>query len=162
MADGLLRCEALGSNKLPKAWHRNVISRKGDYYRLLLNVTKHDAWEPWLLFMLDGVEETASWTTAKIGTIRKLADHTADYVRQRLPKIYSRELVDLIFEQPYCRISNLETAGLAKRQTASKYLKALVDQGILDEQQSGREKFFIHPKLMRLLTEDANEFEPYR
>jgi Fic family protein len=141
---------------------RYIIAHKSDYYRLLLDVTRIDAWQPWLLFMLEGVEATASWTTAKINAVRRLEDHTATTVRQGAPKIYSRELVDVIFQQPYCRISNLEKSGIAKRQTASKYLKALVDLGIVEERQSGREKLFIHPKLMRLLTEDPNEFELYR
>jgi Fic family protein len=106
---------------------RYIIAHKSDYYRLLLDVTRIDAWQPWLLFMLEGVEATASWTTAKINAVRRLEDHTATTVRQGAPKIYSRELVDVIFQQPYCRISNLEKSGIAKRQTASKYLKALVD-----------------------------------
>jgi len=140
---------------------RYIISNKADYYRLLLDVTRSQEWEPWLLFMLDGIENTATWTTSKIGAIRRLADHTADFVKHREPKIYSRELVDTIFEQPFCRISNLETAGIAKRQTASKYLKALASLGILEEQPVGREKLFVHPKLMQLLTTDDTEFERY-
>ncbi len=140
---------------------RFIIARKADYYRLLLDVTRHDAWEPWVMFMLDGVEETSTWTTAKIGGIRRLADATIDYVRRTEPKVYSRELVDVIFEQPYCRIANLEAAGIAKRQTASKYLKALADRGVLEERAAGREKLFIHPKLMQLLVSDDNEFSPY-
>lgn len=140
---------------------RFIIARKADYYRLLLDVTRHDAWEPWVMFILDGVEETSTWTTAKIGGICRLADATIDYVRRTEPKVYSRELVDVIFEQPYCRIANLEAAGIAKRQTASKYLKALVDRGVLEERAAGREKLFIHPKLMQLLVSDDNEFSPY-
>lgn len=124
-------------------------------------MTRTEAWQPWLLFILDGVESTAAWTTAKINTIRRLEEHTAATVRKGAPKIYSRELVGLLFEQPYCRISNLESAHIAKRQTASKYLKALVDLGVLEEHQTGREKLFIHPKLVRLLSDDAHEFEPY-
>ena len=141
---------------------RFIISHKADYYSLLLGVTSRQAWEPWLLFMLQGVEETASWTTAKIGAIRRLADHTAEHVRRLEPKIYSRELLDVIFEQPYCRIANIESAGIAKRQTASRYLKALASIGVLEEQRAGREKLFIHPKLMRLLTHDDDHFIPYR
>jgi Fic family protein len=141
---------------------RYIIDNKGDYYRLLLDVTRLDAWEPWLLFMLEGVRKTAAWTIAKIGGIRRLAEHTAEYVRRAEPKIYSRELVDIIFEQPYCRIRNLESADIAKRQTASKYLKALASIGVLEEQTAGREKLFIHPKLMRLLASEENQFEPYK
>jgi len=69
--------------------------------------------------------------------------------------------VDVIFEQPYCRIGNLEAAGIAKRQTASKYLKALAAIDVLEENAVGREKLFIHPKFMRLLNSDDNEFPPY-
>ena len=140
---------------------RYIIANKTDYYRLLLAVTREAAWEPWLLYMLRGVEETATWTTAKIGAVRKLAVDTSDYVRMQLPKIYSRELVDVIFEQPYCRIANLVEAGIAGRQAASRYLKALVNIGVLIEQAFGKEKLFVHPKLMTLLTRDGNAFEPY-
>jgi Fic family protein len=140
---------------------RYIIANKADYYRLLLAVTREGAWEPWLLYMLCAVEDTATWTTAKIAAIRALAAHTADYVRRQLPKIYSRELVDIIFEQPYCRIANLVEAGIAERQAASRYLKALASVGVLREQSFGREKLFVHPKLMVLLTRDDNNFEPY-
>jgi len=141
---------------------RYIIAHKADYYRLLLAVTREGAWEPWLLYMLRAVEDTAVWTTAKIAAVRKLAADTTQYVRRKLPKIYSRELVDVIFEQPYCRIANLVEAEIAGRQAASRYLKALVSAGVLREQTFGREKLFVHPKLMTLLTRDRNAFESYR
>jgi len=141
---------------------RYIIAHKPDYYRLLLAVTRECAWEPWLLYMLRAVEETAIWTTAKIGAVRKLAADTTEYVRVKLPKIYSWELVDVIFEQPYCRIANLVEARIAGRQAASRYLKALVSIGVLRDQAFGREKLFVHPKLMTLLTRDSNAFQPYR
>lgn len=141
---------------------RYIIARKADYYRLLLAVTTDGVWQEWLLYMLRGVEETATWTTGKIGAIRKLAGDTGEYVRQALPKIYSRELVDVIFEQPYCRIANIVAAGIAGRQAASRYLKALAGAGVLREQAFGKEKLFVHPKLMSLLTREGNDFEAYR
>jgi Fic family protein len=140
---------------------RYIIRNRTDYYRLLLQVTREDAWEPWLLYLVKGVEETANWTTAKISAISALADHTFAYVRERLPKIHSHELVSLIFELPYCRISNLIEAKIAKRQTASLYLKQLVDIGVLTQAETSKEKIFIHPKLMQLLSRDSNEFEGY-
>ncbi len=140
---------------------RYVIANKADYYRLLLEVTREQAWEPWVLFMLAAVEETARWTTGKIGAIRELAAHTAAYVKRRLPKIYSRELVDVIFEQPYCRIANLVDKGVCQRQAASRYLQQLVGAGVLVEIDLGRDKIFVHPKLMQLLNKDANDFESY-
>lgn len=140
---------------------RHIITHKADYYRLLLNVTREQDWEPWVLFMLQAVEATAQWTTAKIGAIRQLAEHTTEHVRTHLHKIYSRELVDVVFEQPYCRIANLVDKGVAQRQAASRYLKELAALGVLRETQVGKEKLFIHPKLMQLLTRDSNHFTPY-
>jgi Fic family protein len=141
---------------------RYIIARKSEYYRLLSAVTRDQAWEPWLLYMLDAVEETAQWTTAKISTIRELAKDTRDYVRDVRPKIYSRELIDVIFAQPYCRISDIVEAGIAKRQTASVYLKELAAIAVLQERKVGREKLFVHPKLMRVLTTDDDAFSRYR
>lgn len=140
---------------------RHIIRHKADYYRLLLGVTREEAWEPWILFMLTAVEETARWTTDKIAAIRFLMAHTAEYIHSKLPAVYSHELAQLIFVQPYCRIANLIQAGLAQRQTASVYLKQLCDIGVLQETKVGREKLFIHPKFVRLLTEDPNDFALY-
>lgn len=140
---------------------RYIIANKDQYYSKLLTVTREKAWEAWLLYMLEAVEETAQWTTQKIISIRDLADHTAEHIREQLPKIYSRELVDTIFEQPYCRIGNLVQANIAKRQTASEYLKKLVGIGILVEHRVGRERLFMHPKLIDLVSKDENGFERY-
>jgi Fic family protein len=140
---------------------RHVIARKADYYGLLLGVTRDQAWEPWLLFMLQAVAETSRWTTGKIAAIRKLADHTAEHVRLQRPKIYTRELVDVLFEQPYCRIGNLVEKGIAQRQAASRYLHDLADLGVLSEMRFGKEKLFIHPRLLELLGQDSNELRAY-
>ena len=140
---------------------RYIIAHKADYYSLLLNVTREQAWEPWILYVLRGVEETAQWTTAKIAAIRALLAHTVEHVKQNAEKIYQRELVELIFEQPYCRIANITEANLGGRHAASRYLKRLVELGVLKETTMGKDKLFIHPKLMRLLTQDSNEFTRY-
>ncbi|MHB8838171.1 MAG: protein adenylyltransferase Fic [Gemmatimonadaceae bacterium] len=131
---------------------RAIIGKKTDYYRLLLAVTTRDAWDDWILFMLRAVEETAKWTTERIYAIRRLMQETAEFVKSETYGAYSRELVELIFVQPYCRIRNVVEAGIAERQTAAVYLKQLVGAGVLHEVKVGREKLFINPRLMRLLT----------
>ena len=128
-----------------------IIEAKQDYYRLLLDVSREGAWEPWLLFMLEAVRSTAHWTTSRIKAIRTLIDDTVHRMRRDAPGIYSRELTELIFVQPYCRIGNLVDAGIAQRQTASVYLKQLVDIGLLKEMKAGREKLFINPQLLHTL-----------
>ena len=140
---------------------RHIIKNKAEYYRLLLDITRSQAWEPWIIYLLVGIEDTARWTTAKISAIRNLSVLTISHVKQAAPKIYSRELVDLIFDLPYCRIQNLVERNIAGRQAASRYLKQLVEIGVLEERTVGRDKLFIHPKLMRLLTRDDNEVSPY-
>ncbi len=140
---------------------RYIIQNKAAYYRLLLKVTQEQDWASWILFILDGVEETCSWTTDKIKSIRELMEHTAEYVHTRLAKTYSWELVEILFKQPYCRIANLVDAGIAKRQTASVYLKQLCEIGVLKEVKSGRETIFVHPKYIELLTGEENVWVYY-
>ncbi len=141
---------------------RYIIRHKTDYYRLLRGVTRDEAWEPWILYILKGVEETSVWTTGKIHAINELLQATTKYCRSKLPKkTYSKELVELLFEKPYCRIGNVVDAGLAKRQTASEYLKELSAIGILEERAEGREKLYLNTRLWKLLTQEPNEFDPY-
>jgi Fic family protein len=140
---------------------RHILKSKEDYYALLDGVTRNEAWEDWILYMLDAVEKTAIWTREKIAAIRRLMDETQHFVRQAAPGIYSHELIELSFTQPYCRIGNVVEAGLAKRQTASVYLKKLCEIGVLRSIKVGREKLFVHPKFVRLLTSEEHEFEPY-
>lgn len=132
---------------------RHLIQNKPDYYSLLRGVTERGEWEPWLLFILTGVEETAAWTTDRILAIRDLFDTTVALCRTKLPsKIYSKELVELIFTQPYSKIQFLVDAGIAQRQTASEYLQELEKLGILQREKRGREVLYKHPALLKVLT----------
>ena len=135
---------------------RHIIQNKGEYYRLLNDVTHNQSWQEWIMYMLDGVEQTCIWTTDKIKAIRELMQHTSQYMQKQLPKTYSWELVEVLFKQPYCRINNLVATRVAKRQTASVYLKQLCDIGVLREVKSGRETLFVHPKYIELLTGEEN------
>lgn len=130
---------------------RFILERRADYYALLRDVTVRQAWEEWVLFMLEGVASTAACTIQKLAQVRALMNSTADYVRKELPKIYSWELIQVLFMQPYCRIENVVGAGLARRQTASVYLKQLVSVGVLEEMVSGREKLYINTRLLNEL-----------
>ena len=132
---------------------RHLIQHKVEYYRLLRGVTERAEWEEWLLFLLTGVEETAEWTTGRIVAIRDLFDQTLARCRAKLPsKVYSKELVELIFTQPYCKIQFLVEAGIAKRQTASEYLQELERIGVLTAEKQGREVLYKYPALLKVLT----------
>jgi Fic family protein len=140
---------------------RYILRQRSEYYRLLLAVTRQGAWEEWIVYLLRGVHETSRWTTAKVAAIRKLMAHTVEFLRAKAAKIYSREFVELIFEKPYCRIGDLEGPGIAKRQTASRYLQQLVEIGVLEEKSAGKEKLFLHRRFLQLLMRDDNEVKPY-
>lgn len=130
-----------------------LIQHKNDYYRLLLDVSAQQAWEPWVVYMLKGIEETATSTRKMVEEIRARLDDTLEKVRTDLPKIYSKELVELLFHQPYTKIAFLVDAGIAKRQTAATYLQALEDIGVLTSETIGRERLFINTALLKLLTQ---------
>ena len=130
---------------------RHIVKNKHDYYNLLLDVTRNRNWEAWILYMLEAVRETSNWTKFKILSIKKLMDETKTEIQTVLPKIYSHELVEILFSQPYCRIQNLVENSIAKRQTASEYLQKLSDKNILKVEERGKEKLFINTKLLDLM-----------
>jgi Fic family protein len=138
-----------------------ITRSKADYYRKLSDVTTHGRWEPWVIYMLGAVEERARWTTGKVRAMRALLAAATVFARDRAPKIYSRELVEATFVQPYCRIGNLVDAGIAKRQTASTYLMKLNEIGLLTVMQSGRDKLFVHRVLLDLLASETHDIPSY-
>lgn len=130
---------------------RYLIANKAKYYDLLLGVTRSQSWEDWILFMLEAIEATAIETSKLIIRIKDLFDETCEKARKELPKtVYSKELMELIFEQAYCRIKFLVDKGIAKRQTAAKYLADLEEIGVLKSEKVGKEKIFINPRLVKL------------
>ena len=136
----------------PILYHsRGIIRRKDDYYDLLRTVTFDQDWEAWILFILEVLEESAEWTNQKIRSIREYREEVKRDLKIKVPKIYSNELLDVLFEQPYCQIADLVSAGIAKRQSASVYLKKLVEIGLLAEERVGRSALFIHENYRNLL-----------
>lgn len=132
-----------------------IISNKTTYYNCLQQVTENNAWEPWILYMLQGIEQTAIMTRKRILAIHQLIEQTAEIVRSRLPKIYSRDLIEIIFRSPYCKIKFIEDSGIAKRQTASHYLKELEKIKVLRSIKMGREVYYINDLFLKtLITND--------
>jgi len=132
---------------------KHIIEKKSEYYRLLRAVTAKGEWEEWILFMLDAIQTTAVETREKIVSIRKLIDQTLEIARIKLPaKVYSKELIELLFHQPYTKVQILVDAGIAERKTAAVYLRQLEEAGILRSKKSGKEVLFLNVKLFQLLS----------
>jgi Fic family protein len=132
---------------------KSIIERKNDYYRLLRQVTEKGSWEPWVLFMLRAVEDTAVFTRERILAIRALMMETMDRARRELPsRVYSMDLIEILFRQPYTKGQFLVDAGIAKRQTAAEYLKELERIGILQAHKIGKETIYLNMALYELLS----------
>jgi Fic family protein len=130
---------------------RYIINNKADYYRLLQEVRTEDKWEEWILYMLDGVEVTSLETIELINGIKRLMDESKEEIKEKLPKIYSKDLVEILHMHPYTKIDFLVNILGLHRETASKYLKSLEQIGILESIKIGKSKFFINTKLYKLL-----------
>lgn len=130
-----------------------IIDNKGEYYNLLRAVTSKGEWEKWILYMLDAIETTATETRDKIDAIRNLLDTTLETGKKKLPsRVYSKELIEILFSQPYTKAQMLVDAGIAERKTASAYLRELEKTGILRSKKSGKEVLFLNIKLFHLLS----------
>ncbi|SFV75029.1 MloA protein, putative [hydrothermal vent metagenome] len=128
-----------------------IIKYKSDYYRLLQEVRTNEAWEEWILFMLEGVEQTAIRQIELIYKIKELMDSTKVKLKNELPKIYSKDLLEILFMHPYTKIGMLEEVLGLHRETASKHLNAISELGILKPLKLGRTKFFVNVELFDLL-----------
>lgn len=141
-----------GVLKSPILYHSGeIVRRKQEYYERLLNVSAKDEWERWIIFMLEVTEASARLTNDKISSIRALRVEVKEKMKRDAPKVYSSELLDVLFNQPYCRISNVVNAGIAKRQTASTYLKKLEEIGLLRSERVGRDQIYVHEAFLEVL-----------
>jgi Fic family protein len=126
---------------------RYIIANKPAYYEGLRRVTEAQDWESWILFMLRAVESMAQQTFEQVTRIRSLMEVVRGQVQTAVPAIYSKDLVEVIFAQPYTKIQFLVDAGIAKRQTASSYLQTLAGMGVLRASKQGREMYYINDAL---------------
>lgn len=128
-----------------------IIKNKSLYYELLLGVTKDNNWEKWILYILTGIEQTAKETIVKIKSIRELLEKTIETVKEKASKIYSKELVETLFVNPYCKVEFITKSVNVERKAASRYLHQLEEIGVLKSYKIGKENIFINTELIELL-----------
>ena len=134
---------------------RYIIENKTMYYDLLLRVTTEAAWQDWLLFVLEGLRVTAEATVRKIDAIYGLQKEAQDAIRS-VTKSNNADLLAVLFEQPYCRISNVIERCSVSRPTATSWLNGLVQANVLVDIRVGRERLFINTAFFDLLTRAEN------
>jgi Fic family protein len=128
-----------------------IIDHKTEYYRLLNQTNKTGNWEEWIIFMLKAVETTSRDTIIRITNINNLLDSMIEKVQQKAPKVYRKELVELLFEQPYSKIEFVVNKLGVERKAASRYLKELTEIDIVVPQKVGRETLYINKDLIGML-----------
>lgn len=131
---------------------RYIIQRKADYYRLLQEVRDKGNWEEWVIYILEGVEQTAKETINVIANIRDMMQDFKHRMRSQLPKIYSQDLLNNIFKHPYTKIEFVMDDLGVQRKTASRYLDQLVEKDFLNRKKIGRSNFYINDPLFNLFS----------
>jgi Fic family protein len=141
---------------------RYINQNKADYYRLLQTVRTENSWEEWVLFILDGVEQTSRQTIVLIDDIKRLMLTTKQKMRVELPKIYSQDLLNTLFRHPYTKIEFVVGELRIHRNTAVKYLEELVRVGLLSKHRLGKENYYINDALVHLFLNVGDSHEPRR
>ncbi len=137
---------------LPALYLSNyIIEHKDEYYIKLRKVTEEGNWEDWILYMLDMVEKTASKSRQQIAEIEKLMNKMGEEIQEKLPRIYSKDLMEQLFKLPYTKRNHLVKTGLGNLKTVGNYLKELENNGYLKSEQVGKEKLYLNFRLLEVL-----------
>jgi len=130
---------------------RYITQNKADYYKVLQEVRTNNDWESLILHLLKGVEVTAKQTITLIIGIKELMQDYKNKIRTELPKIYSQDLINNLFKNPYTKIEYLENDLKVTRQTASNYLNKVSDLGLLKKNKVGKVNYYINSELIKVL-----------
>ena len=128
----------------------HIVRTKADYYRLLQAVRDRDAWEDWVLYLLEAVEQTAGQTIATIHAIKTALFDYKHRIRAGF-KFYSQDLINNLFMHPYTRIEFVQRDLEVSRLTATKYLDALAAEGFVRKHKAGRNNYYVNIALNAIL-----------
>lgn len=128
-----------------------IIKNKSDYYTKLRQVTENDDWESWILYMLEMVEYTANKGLKRLRDVTELMEVMSTEIKQSLPKVYTKELVEILFRLPYSKRKFLIETKLGTPKTVGNYLILLEEVGFLKSEKVGKEKLYLNHRLMNIL-----------
>ncbi|MBC7416573.1 MAG: Fic family protein [Pedobacter sp.] len=128
-----------------------IIKNKSDYYSYLQQVTENNEWEAYILYMLDMIEETSIKGLERLNKIIEAMEKTAEEIKKQLPKIYSKDLIEILFRLPYTKRKNLIAENIGNIKTVGNYLIALEKNGFLKSIKVGKEKLYLNQTLLQIL-----------
>ncbi|HLV51817.1 MAG TPA: Fic/DOC family N-terminal domain-containing protein [Flavobacterium sp.] len=130
-----------------------IIKNKADYYKSLRSVTENNDWGSYILYMLDMIEETSNKGLERLNKITTTMDKTANEIKIKLPKIYSKDLVEILFRLPYTKRQHLINENIGNPKTVGSYLQTLEENGFLKSVKVGKEKLYLNQRLLKILEE---------
>ena len=130
-----------------------IIKNKTAYYQKLRSVTEKDEWEAYILYMLDMIEETSARGLERLNKITAIMDKTAEEIKKRLPKVYSKDLIEILFRLPYTKRQHLIDENIGNLKTVGNYLITLEENGFLKSVKVGKEKLYLNQQLLKILEE---------
>ena len=130
-----------------------IIKNKTAYYKKLRSVTEKDEWEAYILYMLDMIEETSARGLERLNKITAIMDKTAEEIKKRLPKVYSKDLIEILFRLPYTKRQHLIDENIGNLKTVGNYLITLEENGFLKSVKVGKEKLYLNQQLLKILEE---------
>lgn len=131
-----------------------ILKNKTEYYKKLRNVTENEDWGSYILYMLDMIETTAKKGLIRLERVISLMERMAEEIKSELPKVYSKDLIEIIFKLPYTKRQFLINAGLGNPKTVGNYLISMEEKGYLTSVKVGKEKLYLNHKLMEILESD--------
>jgi Fic family protein len=144
----------VGLLELPVLYISGFINKhRARYYELLREVSSNGAWNEWILFMLDALSAQAAETKQTALAILQLFESMRDRIRREHPRIYSAELVEQLFSYPVATPVNLARQLGIHYTTATRYLKALTDAGLLTDAEVGKYHLYANHKLLEIVRE---------
>lgn len=130
---------------------RYITQNKAEYYQVLQDVRTKNDWEHLILYFLKSIEITAKETIVLITNINDLMQQYKTDIQEKLPKIYSQDLINILFKNPYTKIEFLEKELKVTRQTASIYLDKITAIGLLEKVKVKNSYFFMNNQLINCL-----------
>jgi len=128
-----------------------IIEHKAAYYQRLRGVTENEAWEAYILYMLDMIEETASRGLKRLNKIVQTMEETANEIKKKLPRVYSKDLLEILFRLPYSKRQHLIDENIGNPKTVGNYLMELEENGFLKSVKAGKEKLYLNQRLLEIL-----------
>jgi Fic family protein len=128
-----------------------IIKNKADYYKKLRSVTENNDWESYILYMLDMIGETSNKGLERLNKITTTMANSADEIKTKLPKIYSKDLVEILFRLPYTKRQHLIDENIGNPKTVGNYLQTLEENGFLKSVKVGKEKLYLNEQLLKIL-----------